>query len=79
VARTVRVEFWLRPRVTFVGVKARFNPAGDADDVRVTVPVNPLSADTVRVEAPNWPTATDTVIGLAVIVKSWTLKVVVTE
>jgi len=50
-----------------------FNPAGDTDDVRSTVPVNPLSAAIVRVEVPDWPTATDTVIGLAPIVKSWTV------
>jgi hypothetical protein len=79
VARTVRVEFWLPPRVTLDGFKARFNPAGDADEVRATVPVNPLSAEIVRIEVPDCPTATDTVIGLAVIVKSWMLKVAVAE
>jgi hypothetical protein len=72
-ARTVKVEFWLPPRVTLDGVRARFNPTGDADDVRAIVPVNPLSADIVRVAVPDWPTATDTVVGLAVIVKSWTV------
>jgi hypothetical protein len=56
--------------VTLVGAKARFNPAGDTDDVRATVPVKPLSADTVRVEVPDWPTVTDTVDGVAMIVKS---------
>jgi hypothetical protein len=65
--------------VTLAGVKARFNPAGDADVERPTVPVNPFRGDIVRVELPDWPTATDTVIGLAVIVKSWKLKVAVTE
>jgi hypothetical protein len=71
--RTVKVEFWFPPRVTLVGVKARFIPAGDADDVRATVPVNPFSAEIVRVELPDCPTATDTVVGPALIAKSWTV------
>jgi hypothetical protein len=62
--------------VTLAGVKARFNPAGDADIERPTVPVNPFRGD---IELPDWPTATETVIGLAMIVKSWKLKVAVAE
>jgi hypothetical protein len=71
--RTVKVEVWFPPRIMLVGVRARFNPAGDEDEVRATVPANPLSGEIVSVEVPAWPTAIDTVVGLALIVKSCTI------
>jgi hypothetical protein len=45
--------------------------------VRLTTPANPLTAVTVIVEVPAWLTLTATLVGLAAIVKSWTVKVTV--
>jgi hypothetical protein len=47
--------------------------------VRLTTPANPLMAVTVIVEVAADPTLTVTLVGLAVIVKSWTTKVTVAE
>ena len=47
--------------------------------VRLTTPANPLRAAIVIVEVPAEPALTVTLVGLALIVKSWTLKVTVTE
>ena len=44
----------------------------------VTVPAKPLIAVTVMVEVPVAPALTVTLVGLAVTVKSWTMKVTVT-
>jgi len=42
--------------VTLVGVRVQLNPAGvDAETVRPTVPVNPLTAVTVMAEVPDAP------------------------
>lgn len=61
------------PRVTLVGVRVQDNPVeGDTDDVRLTVPVNPLIDVTVIVEVPAVPAMTDTFVGLAVTEKSGT-------
>jgi len=49
------------------------SPAGDADEVRATVPVNPLTGATVIVEAAAVPELTATLVGLAVTVKSVTV------
>ena len=46
---------------------------------RVTTPANPLTAVIVIVEVPAEPALTVTLVGDAVIVKSWTLNVTVTE
>ena len=46
---------------------------------RLTTPVKPLTALTVIVEAPAAFTFTFTLVGLAVIVKSWTATVTVIE
>ena len=54
-------------------------PAGETVEVRATVPVNPLSGATVIVEAAEAPATTVTLVGLAVTVKSWTVKVTVAE
>ena len=45
------------------------NPAGETDEVRATVPVNPLTGATVMVETPEAPALTLTLIGDAVTVK----------
>ena len=47
--------------------------------VRATIPAKPFSPVTVIVEVPAAPTLTVTAVGDAVIVKSWTTKVTVTE
>jgi hypothetical protein len=47
--------------------------------VRLTTPVNPLMADTVMVDVEGVLTFTLTLVGLALMVKSWTTKVTVTE
>jgi hypothetical protein len=47
--------------------------------VRLTTPAKPLIADIVIVEVPAAPALTVTLVGAAVIVKSWTWKVTVTE
>jgi hypothetical protein len=61
------------PRVTLVGVRVQVSPvAGATEDVRLTVPVNPLMAVTVMVDVPATPALTVTVVGLAVTEKSGT-------
>ena len=55
------------------------NPAGETDEVKVTVPVNPLTGATVMVEVPEAPELTLTLEGLAVSVKLVTVKVAVVE
>ena len=66
------------PNVTLVGVRVHVRPAGvDAETVRATVPVRPLSAVTVIVEVPDAPASIwvgDT--APAAIVKSTTLKLI---
>ena len=47
--------------------------------VRLTEPLNPLIGATVMVEVPWVFTETVTLVGLAVTVKSWTMKVTVAE
>jgi hypothetical protein len=47
--------------------------------VRLTTPANPFTAVTVIVDVPAEPALTVTLDGLAVVVKSWTTKVTVTE
>jgi hypothetical protein len=44
-----------------------------------TTPENPWSAVTVMVDVPAVPAFTVTAVGLAAIVKSWTVKVTVAE
>jgi hypothetical protein len=36
-----RVEVWLAPRTMLVGLRVHVRPAGETDEVRATVPVNP--------------------------------------
>ena len=53
----LRVEVWGEvPNVTLVGDRVHVSPAGvDADTVRPTVPVRPLTAVTVIVDVPEAP------------------------
>ncbi len=51
--------------------------AGEIEAVRATVPANPLTLVTVMVEVPAVPALTATLVGLAVTVKSVTVKVTV--
>jgi len=61
------------PRVTLVGVRVQDNPVeGDNDDVRLTVPVNPLIDVTLIDEVPAVPALTCTMVGVAVTKKSGT-------
>jgi hypothetical protein len=59
------------------GVKVQVKPAGETDDVRATVPVNPFTGATVMVEVAAVPAVVVTEVGLAVTVKSVTLTVTV--
>src|SRR5690242_15018298 len=60
-----------------LGESVHVRPEGETDEVRATVPVNPLTGATVIVEAAAVPTVVVTELGLAVNVKSWTLNVTV--
>jgi len=53
-----------------VGDRVHVRPAGETDDVRPTVPVNPWRGATVIVEIPVAPAFAVTLVGLAVTVKS---------
>jgi hypothetical protein len=60
--------------VTLVGVRVQLIPvAGLLVEVRLTTPANPLTAVIVIAEVPAWFTFTLTLVGLAAIVKSWTV------
>jgi hypothetical protein len=60
--------------VTLVGVRVQLFPvAGLLVEVRLTTPANPLTAVIVIAEVPAWFTFTLTLVGLAAIVKSWTV------
>lgn len=61
------------PRVTLVGVRVQDSPVeGDTDNVRPTVPANPLIDARVMVELPAVPALTCTLVGKAVTEKSGT-------
>ncbi|HZC81588.1 MAG TPA: hypothetical protein VE222_07675 [Nitrospiraceae bacterium] len=61
-----------------VGLRVQVRPAaGDIDEVRVTVPVNPFTGATVIVEVAAVPEVVVTDVGLAVTVKSLTVKLTV--
>lgn len=72
-----RAEVWLTPRTMLVGVRVHVRPAGETDEVRATVPVNPFNGATVIVDVAAVPTLTLAVVGLAVTEKSVTMKVTV--
>jgi len=67
-----RVEVWLAPRTILVGDRVHVRPAGDTDELRATVPVNPLTGAMVIVEVAAVPAVVVTEVGLAEIVKSGT-------
>jgi len=56
------------PKVTLVGLRVHVSPDGETDEVRETVPVNPLLAVTVIVDVPAVPALTVIAVGLAVTV-----------
>jgi hypothetical protein len=58
-----------------VGLRVQVRPAGETELVRATVPVNPLIGETVMVEVAAAPATVAMAVGLAVTVKSVTLKV----
>ena len=64
--------------VTLVGVSVHVIPvAGLMLGARLTAPLKLWSPVTVMVEVPEVPAFTVTVVGLAAIVKSWTMYVTV--
>lgn len=63
------------PSVILFGVRVQVNPDGLVDDVRVTVPVKPLTGATVIVEVAAVPTLTVVLVGVAETVKSVTTTV----
>jgi hypothetical protein len=66
--------------VTLVGVRVQVKPvAGLTFELRLTSPLKLCSAFIVMVELPETPAETVTVVGLADIVKSWTVYVTVAE
>jgi hypothetical protein len=65
-----KVEVWLAPRTMLAGVRVHVRPAGETEEVRATVPVNPLTGATVIVEVAAVPAVVVTDVGLAVTVKS---------
>jgi hypothetical protein len=64
------VEVWLAPNTMLVGFNVHVKPAGVTDEVRATVPVNPLTGATVIVDVPAVPALTLTLVGDAATVKS---------
>ena len=74
-----RAEVWLAPRTMLVGVRVQVRPAGATVEVRATVPVKPFRGATVIVDVAATPTLTLAVVGLAVTLKSVTVKVAVVE
>jgi len=60
-----------------VGLRVHVRPAGETDEVRATVPVNPCRGATVIVDVPVAPASTVTLVGLAVTEKSRTVKVTI--
>ena len=64
--------------VTLVGVRVQVRPVvGDTVAVRLTTPVKPWRAVIVIVEVPAVPAFVETAVGLADMVKSWTVTVTV--
>ncbi len=61
------------------GLSVQVRPAGETEEVRATVPVNPWSGVTVMVEVPVAPASAVTLVGLAVTEKSRTVNVTVAE
>jgi hypothetical protein len=62
-----------------VVLSEQVRPAGEAEVVRITVPVKPFTGLRVIVEVADASARADTPVGLAVTVKSVTMKVTVAE
>jgi hypothetical protein len=62
-----------------VGVRVHVRPAGETEEVRETVPVNPWRGATVMAEVAAALAKAVTLVGLAVTVKSLTVTVTVAE
>jgi hypothetical protein len=60
------------PALTLVEVRVHDRLVELVVTARVTVPAKPFTGATVIVEVPATPALTVTLVGLAVIVKSWT-------
>lgn len=68
------------PRVMLRGEREQVRPVeGEMESERVTVAANPLRLVTLTEEVPTTPVFRVTDPGLAPIVKSWTVKVTLTE
>ena len=68
------------PPVIDVGVRVQVRPVNGAMvSVNATVPVKPFTGATVMVEVRATPVLPLTLVGLAPIVKSWTVNVTVAE
>ena len=66
-------------RLTLVGARMQVRPVdGDAEEFKVTVPLNALTEEMVIVEVTADPASVATIVGLAVIEKSGTLMLYVT-
>jgi len=68
-----RLEVWETPNTILLGVRVQVRPEGETDEVKVTVPVNPLTGATVIVDVAAVPAFTLTLVGLAVTEKSVTV------
>ncbi len=73
------VELAGGPRTRLVGFKVQVSWPVATEDGRVTVPVNPLTGATMIVKVAGTPARVVTLVGLAVTVKSETVKVAVVE
>jgi len=73
------VEVWLAPSTMLEGVRVQVRPAGETDEVRANVPVNPFTGATVMVDDPETPTFTVTAVGAAVTEKSVTATLTAAE
>ncbi len=68
------------PRVRVPGVRVQMSPLiGDTESARLRVPANPSTLATVRAGVPAAPAVRVMLEGLAVTLKSWTVKIIVVE
>lgn len=75
-----RVEVWLFPRVTLVGVIVQVSPVeGDTATLIETVPVNPSWLDTVRVDTAPEPASAVATVGFIARAKSSMVYAIVVE
>ena len=73
-------EVWDEPRVTLAGVSTHVRPVeGEDDEARLTDPVKLLTGAIVIVEVAELPASALTELGLADVVKSCRVTVIVVE